>query len=268
MRLQWIGGPTFLLRVGRFTLLTDPMFGTGPAAFVMNGHPSTGEDNVPIARLTDLPAFDLTGLDMVLVSHLHTDHFDAVAKAQLDKRLPVVAPEGQAATLRAGGFERAQGLEWLQSLELVKESESLRVLAVPARHSADDAVNAELGVVNGYLLTHRAAHAERRIYWTGDTVWFDALERVRELSGAPDLLLPHLGGVGAGGPWGRMTLDAAEAVRLVKLFTPGAVIPIHHTTFSHYVEPVSAFASALGRTPYATSLVMLNEGEIWERMPA
>lgn len=268
MRLQWIGGPTFLLRVGRFTLLADPMFATGPAAFLMNGHPSTGEDNAPIARLADLPAFDLTGLDIVLVSHLHTDHFDAVAKARLDKRLAVVAPESQAAILRAEGFERAQELGWRQSLELVKDGETLRILAVPARHSADDAVNAELGVVNGYLLTHRAAGAERRVYWTGDTVWFDGLERIGDLSGPLDLLLPHLGAVGAGGPWGRMTLDATEAVRLVEVFTPGAVIPIHHSTFSHYVEPVATFADMLSWTPYAASLVVLKEGEMWESPPA
>jgi L-ascorbate metabolism protein UlaG (beta-lactamase superfamily) len=268
MRLQWIGGPTFLLRVGGFTLLADPMFATGPAAFVMNGHPSTGEDNVPIARLTALPPLDLTGLDMVLVSHLHSDHFDAVAKAQLDKRLPVIAPVDQAARLREVGFERAQRLDWLQSLELAKDAESLRILAVPARHSADEAVNADLGVVNGYLLTHRAAGVERRIYWTGDTVWFDGLEQIQAMAGALDLLLPHLGAVGTGGPWGRMTLNATEATQLVELFKPGAVIPIHHTTFSHYVEPVSAFATTLERTPYAASLVMLNEGETWERPPA
>ncbi len=62
----------------------------------------------------------------------------------------------------------------------------------------------------------------------------------RRLAGAPDLPPPRL----------------------------GAVIPIHHTTFSHYVGPVSVFAAALERTPYAASLVMLREGEMWERMPA
>jgi hypothetical protein len=55
MRLLWVGGPTARIELGSFRLLTDPMLSQGPAAFIMNGHPSTGEDNVPIARLASLP---------------------------------------------------------------------------------------------------------------------------------------------------------------------------------------------------------------------
>jgi hypothetical protein len=47
MRLLWVGGPTARIELGSFRLLTDPMLSQGP--------PSTGEDNVPIARLASLP---------------------------------------------------------------------------------------------------------------------------------------------------------------------------------------------------------------------
>ncbi len=263
-RVQWIGGATMLLREGPFRILTDPVFGTGPAAFVMRGHPSTGAEYAEIARLAPLPPLDLEGLDLLLLSHLHSDHFDAVAAGRLDKGLLAVAPSAQAETLRQRGFTSVRGLDWWQEMTLERDGERLRVLAVPARHSADDAVNADLGVVNGYVIERRAADGQTQtLYWTGDTVWFDGMEEIARRVGRPHLLLPHLGAVGTGGPWGRMTLNAEEARRLVLLFLPEAVIPIHHHTFAHYVEPVSAFAAALRDTPFAARLALLAEGDTW-----
>ena len=32
MKIQWIGGPTFLLELGSFRILSDPMFADGPGA--------------------------------------------------------------------------------------------------------------------------------------------------------------------------------------------------------------------------------------------
>jgi uncharacterized protein involved in high-affinity Fe2+ transport len=43
------------------------MLSQGPTAFIMNGHPSTGEDNVPIARLASLPPVEVDDLDLRLV---------------------------------------------------------------------------------------------------------------------------------------------------------------------------------------------------------
>lgn len=133
IRFQWIGGPTFLLRAGSFRVLTDPLFAEGPEAFVMDGHPSTGRDGVPIARLAPLPRLDLAGLDAVVVSHLHSDHFDAAAARRLPGKVPVVAPAEQAGVLRARGFADVRGLARWEKVLLEKDGETLSVLALPRR---------------------------------------------------------------------------------------------------------------------------------------
>ena len=263
MHFQWLGGPTFLLEWDQFRVLTDPMFGEGPAAFVMNRHPSTEAAQAPIARLAPLPPVQLDGLDLVLVSHQHRDHFDAPAAERLDKNLRVAVPRPDAATVRRWGFAYVWGINWWEHFTLEKDGARLRVMALPARHAADEAVNADMGLVNGYLIEYRAGPERYTIYWTGDTVWFDGLTLIRERIGRPDLLVPHMGAVGADGPRGRLTLDAAEAVRLIDLFQPATVIPIHHHTFAHYVEPIAVLATALRDTPYADRLVVLREGETW-----
>ncbi len=260
--VTWLGGPTFLLEIGSFKWLADPMFGEGPAAFIMHDHPSTGAAVAEIARLAPLPPVDLRGLDGVIVSHLHSDHFDQVAADRLDKSLTVIAAPEHAALLNARGFHHVQPLRWWHIWSSRKNAETLTFTAVPARHAHADALNAELGLVNGYLIEHQTAHGKLRIYWTGDTVWFDDLADIRAQAGRVDVLIPHLGAVGVDGPYGLMTLDAGEAARVVDLFEPAAIVPIHHHTFSHYVEPIAVLQARLRGTPHEHRLHVLQEGEM------
>ncbi len=260
-RFRWIGGPTFELTLGRFRLLSDPVFGSGAAAFFMNGHPSTGEERAAIARAGALPDVRVEGLDLVLVSHLHSDHFDPVARELLPHSTPVVAPSPQTGRIRQWGFGSVRGLGWGDAWSAERSGERLEIVAVPARHAADDATNEMLGVVNGYVITHLTDAGRYSLYWTGDTVWFDGLEEIRRTTGDHDLLIPHVGAVGRGGPWGRMTLDAVEGARLMRLFRGARTIPVHHHTFSHYVEPVEALVAELEGTPCAARLKVLAEGE-------
>ncbi len=266
-RFRWIGGPTFELRLGPLTVLTDPMFSAGPEAFGMRGHPSTGEERAPIARIGGVPAVDVGALDVVVVSHLHSDHFDREATRLLPKHVPVVAPAEQAPRLEAWGFESVWGMEWWESLELGAGLDGLEITALPARHSADEAANEMLGVVNGYAIRHRTTEGDVLVYWTGDTVWFDGLTDIRRRLGDVQLVVPHIGAVGRDGPWGRMTMDAAEARRLMELFESARVIPIHHHTFSHYVEPVEALVSLVAATPLEARLHVLREGEVADPFP-
>ena len=62
---------------------------------------------------------------------------------------------------------------------------------------------------------------------------------------------------------GLMSLDAVEGTRVVRTLRPRAVIPIHHSTFSHYVEPISQFTQAMASSNYTGQVVILNEGRPW-----
>ena len=248
MRVHWIGGATAFLEVGAFRVLTDPVLGEGEAL-------------APLVRLAPLPPFDLVPLDAVLLSHVHPSHLDAAAAGRLRKDTPVVAPPDQAAFLRARGFTGVVPLGWWERTGLARGGASLRILALPAWHSADPGTSLELGTVNGYLIEHVRDDEHRVIYWTGDTVWFDGLAVIRERAPRIDLLLPHVGAAGAGEPKGRRTLDAAEAARLIALVAPRAVVPIHHHTFSHYTEPIEALRDRLAGGPHADRLHLLHEGE-------
>ena len=251
--ITWLGGPTMLLEFNGFRLLTDPMLGSGEHAFIM------GDPNEPFdlkhgpnikehARLTALPETDLSQLDLLLLSHAHEDHFDQQAQSQLDKGLSLLVPEHDLGALRAKGFTAVQSLAWQQSLEYQAGAGHIRITAVAAHHSADPAMDALLGAGNGYWLEFSQGNWSKRLYWTGDTMPVsDVLTQVQTLiqqRGPLDILVPHLGRVGTPGPLGQISMGASDVVDMARALQPAHLLPIHHSSYALYLEPISVLTEA------------------------
>ncbi|WP_438003262.1 MBL fold metallo-hydrolase [Sorangium sp. So ce321] len=265
-RLQWRGGPTAILERDGLRLLTDPVLGPrGPAVFVLPRHPSTGVENAPIARYTDPPAEPLGRLDLILLSHNHADHFDAVARETLPKDVTFILPPDAVEAARAAGFTRLTPLDWDAETVIPTRSGRLRILAVPANHSHDAALDATLGKGNGYVLRWEGA-APYSVYWTGDAVFTEPMRAVAARFAPIDLWLPHLGAVGVDGARGLRTMDAEEAVAAAALLRARHVIPIHHTTFGHYREPVTAFVQRAGTKSLPAHVHVPTDGA-WMSLP-
>jgi len=261
LKFLWVGGPTFLLELGVFRVLADPVFGTGEPAFIFRRHPATGEDNVPVSRLTDLPPLELSGLDIVLVSQHREDHFDAAAAERLDKNVAVIAPTDTVHALSSSGFGKTEELGWWEELSRTKSGETLTVMAVPTRYANDERMRAEYGASNGYIIRHETGDVRYTAYWTADTAWFSGARDISRRAGETDLLIPGLGAIGSGGPHGLASLSCKEAMQFVFLFRPKTIIPIGYNTFSHYEEGVAELEERIGKTMYEKKLVVLGEGQ-------
>jgi L-ascorbate metabolism protein UlaG (beta-lactamase superfamily) len=185
--LVFIGTATLLLHLGPFTVLTDPNFLLrGQRAYLGRGMWSR--------RLTD-PAIgigQLSRLDVVLLSHLHGDHFDRVARRRLPRDVPVVTTPHAAARLGRIGFSTV-GLATWQRHQLVHGPETLSFEALPAVH-ARGALGRLLPPVMGTLIEHRIANGpSRRIYVTGDTVTGPHLDEIARRHPDVDLAVLPLG---------------------------------------------------------------------------
>ncbi|MDB4989258.1 MAG: hypothetical protein JWN04_4436 [Myxococcaceae bacterium] len=258
---QWLGGPTALIERGGLRVITDPMLGPrGPQAFVLPKHPSSGQPDAAISRYTAPPPADLAHLDAILISHTHADHVDATAKAQLPKNVPLVVAAAGAEAMRAAGFTDVRPLDWGETLSIEARGTTLEVRAVPAHHSGDPELDREIGRGNGYVLAWRDARGSYRVYWTGDAVLSEETKNLTDQVGHIDLLLPHLGGVGGDGPRGLRTMDAEQAIELVRRVNPARVIPIHHTTFGHYREPIEALEQRALESGLSARFLFLREG--------
>jgi len=259
LKLCWLGGATMLMTFDGFTLLTDPAFGTGDAAFEMIDPNEPWGEAGPVPkshrRRTPFLGIDTAAVDQLVLSHLHEDHFDQAAEAALDRAVRIITPRGDLDRLAQKGFTRAEALDWGDEKTFSTGNGTITVTAVPADHSADPAVAATVGHGNGYWFEFRQDDWRLTLYWTGDTFATDRVRAAAGKRGHPDIMIPHVGAVGAAGPFGPLSMNAAQVVAMADQLGPGTLLPIHHSTFEIYVEPIWELARACEAKPYSLDLV-------------
>jgi L-ascorbate metabolism protein UlaG (beta-lactamase superfamily) len=198
--LRFLGHATVLIEVDGIRVLTDPFL-----------RPRLG----PLERHGALPdPAWYSGIDVVLISHGHRDHFDPDSLAAIPGAPVVIVPRGLGSVcrraVRGEVVEVAAGESWTDG--------GLRLNAVPAKHwISPGAPKAE---PIGYVIA-----GSSRVYFAGDTGWFDALGALR---GAVDIaLLP----VWTWGPHrGPGHLGPRSAAEVAALLQPSVAVPIHWAT--------------------------------------
>src|SRR3954467_3602026 len=123
------GNATMLLRIGPFTVLTDPNFlHRGQRARLGYGF-CAKRLTEPALQPTQLPA-----LDAILLSHMHGDHWDRIATKALPKATPVVTTPEAAKCLADRGFSATSDLAAWETYEVTRGNDTLRITSVPGVH--------------------------------------------------------------------------------------------------------------------------------------
>ncbi|OOE38493.1 hypothetical protein BZG06_16235 [Salinivibrio kushneri] len=258
--IQWLGGPTMLIKFGPIQILTDPMLGEGEKAFRM-ADPNevfdlkTGPRVKDHKRLTPLPALDTSEVDVIAISHSHEDHFDQVARQNLPKDITSVIPSSDLNLLQSLGFKNIKALTWPEKWQYQEGIYQITITAIPAFHTENHELTAILGDGNGYLFEFRHDDWQKVLYWMGDTFLTPALQDKVQAYGQIDILVPHLGRVGTSGPLGQISMGAKEVIDAVNILAPTHVLPIHHSTYELYLEPVSELVKQAERSKVALDVL-------------
>src|SRR5918997_2604792 len=183
--LTFGGNATTLLRLGPFTLLTDPSFlHRGQRAYLGKG--------LWTKRLTDptLQPTQLPPLDAIVLSHMHGDHWDDIPPRHLNKATPVVTTQEAARRLGQKGFGATADLEpWQQ--HVIRRGDSadgteLRITGVPGVHGPGPLAKVLPPVMGSVLELYRGGQVTWRGYITGDTLYRPWLGEVLERCGPLD----------------------------------------------------------------------------------
>jgi L-ascorbate metabolism protein UlaG (beta-lactamase superfamily) len=239
IRVTHIGGPTTLIEVGPWRLLTDPTFDPPGRRYAFVWVASSRKTRGPSIRVEDLPP-----IDAVLLSHdQHGDNLDNAGRTFLRKAGQVITTK--AGARRLGG--NATGLAPWQVMTLAAPGKrDIEVMATPCRHGAPG-LHLLAGDVIGFAL--RWEGQQNGVLWiSGDTVLYEGVRAVADRVHVGTMFL-HLGGVHfpVTGPL-RYTMRAKETAGLCRLVRPRTVVPIHYEGWSHF-ESGDAFAKALGQLP-------------------
>lgn len=232
MRLTHVGGPTVLVELDGWRILTDPTFDPPGRRYRFGWGTSSTKTVGPV-----ITADELEQLDAVLLSHdHHADNLDDTGRALLPRVGVVVTTRAGKQRLRASNIADLRGLRPGDSTQLTAaDKPTLTIRATPCRHGPPLS-RPIAGAVIGFALS-LPDQSSTRLWMTGDTVLHGPLRHTaRQLD--IDVLLMHLGAVRfpQTGPL-RYSMNSTDALRLLELANPRVAVPVHYEGWSHFSEP-------------------------------
>jgi L-ascorbate metabolism protein UlaG (beta-lactamase superfamily) len=260
--ITFIGTATVIIRYGGLTLLTDPNFlHKGDHAHLGYGLTSKRLTN-PAIELEDLPH-----VDMVILSHMHGDHFDQLVQQKLDRNIPITTTEESAEILGKMGFNKRYALNTWDSLNLKKGETTIRITAMPGRHGPAVAAKLLPDVMGSILdFTLQDRNFGYRMYISGDTMVYGEIREIPRRYPDVDLALLHLGGTKLLGLV-TVTMDATDGVKMMQIILPKRAIPIHFNDYDVFKSPLSDFQREIHEAGLADKLIYLQHGDTYQFLP-
>jgi L-ascorbate metabolism protein UlaG (beta-lactamase superfamily) len=210
---------TLLLETSHGRILVDPMLRAAGTTPPIENTPNQRRN--PLVELPTTPSAVVDGVDLCIVTHLHSDHFDDAADEVLPRDVPILTQPESADALAARGFTNIS-------------VEHPSIPMTRGRHGTGE-IGEAMGAVSGWVVDD--------LYIAGDTIWCDevreAIERHR-----PSAIV--LNGSGAhfdvGGP---IVMDV-EDVRQVRAATDASIAVVHLEAINHCLQPRSAYREIAG----------------------
>jgi L-ascorbate metabolism protein UlaG (beta-lactamase superfamily) len=219
---SWLGQAGFILRTAGATALIDPFL----APYEGRGYES---------RLT---AGRAHGVDVVLCTHEHVDHFDAdsapaIAAASPRSVFIVPTPIVDMVTESGVPADRVIGVQPGDPTEIA----GLSIRAVPAMHGVtmDDAYGFGEGLSGGAIrfLGYVIDAGSVRLYHAGDTIHYDGMEDTLRNLAIDVAMLPINGRDAEREARGIVgNLSEREAAWLARAIGAGTLVPMHYDLFA------------------------------------
>jgi L-ascorbate metabolism protein UlaG (beta-lactamase superfamily) len=197
------------------TFLTDPYL-----AEKFSRPTYSGKSKNPTADLPFPVDEILKGIEMVLVSHTHSDHFDPAAHEILPKDWLLLCQPEDEIKIKEKGFKNVNPVH-------TYKWNGITLHRTSGKHGSGKVLD-QMGPISGFVME---APGEPTVYWAGDTILCDEVrEAIRSYK--PDIIITH----SCGAEWGehvKILMDDIETVEVCKMATKSKVIAIHMDSVDH-----------------------------------
>ncbi|SDD62746.1 MBL fold metallo-hydrolase [Actinokineospora iranica] len=218
LRITWHGHATTLVEIDGARVLFDPVWSKRVSPSRRIGPRRLHKPPVPLA--------DLPRVDAVVISHDHYDHLDmATIRALADAQETVfVVPLGVGAHLERWKVPGARivELDWSQETEVA----GVRLVATPAQHFSGRTLTRDDTLWASWVV----AGPTRKVFYTGDSGYFDGYARIGAEHGPFDAALVQIGAYSDAWPDIHMTPEEGVAAHID--VRGGLLIPVHWATFT------------------------------------
>ncbi|MGW3040756.1 MBL fold metallo-hydrolase [Kitasatospora sp. NPDC001159] len=223
VEITWYGHASALVEVEGSRVLLDPVWSDrcSPAAHVgpKRLHP------VPV-ELEELPP-----VDVVLISHDHYDHLDMATVKRLvrSQSAPFAVPLGIGGHLRRWGVpeHRIIELDWDETCTLGE----LVLTLTSAHHFSGRGLTRNTTLWGSWVIAGPA----RKVFYTGDSGYFEGYGRIGEQHGPFDAALVQIGAYDAA--WADIHMTPEDAVLAHRDLRAGLLVPVHWCTFNLGLHP-------------------------------
>lgn len=246
-RVRLIRHATLVVRYGGSVLLVDPMLSDAGVMPPINNSPNPRPN--PLVALPSAAETVLAGVDAVLVTHTHSDHWDAAAVK--------LVPKGATLFIQPPDAKRfaEQGFTSVSAIETSTMWNGLTIARTGGQHGRGE-VGKRLAPVSGFVLS---ADGAPTIYIAGDTVWCPEVESAIATH-KPDVIIVNAGAAQflEGGP---ITMDAADVLQVCQAAPKARVIAVHMEAINHCVLTRAALREALAKSPQKPAVAIPGDGE-------
>jgi L-ascorbate metabolism protein UlaG (beta-lactamase superfamily) len=220
MHLQLIRNATLILDYAGTRILIDPDFGAKHSR-----RSFTGKSPNPMVDLPIPPERILDGVQLVIVSHLHSDHFDSVAHELVPKTLPLLCQPENETFIREKDFQNVtpvvESLDW----------NGIHTTRTGGHHGMGE-VETMMGTVSGFVLQ---SGGEPTLYWAGDTILCDEVrDAIAQFQ--PDIIITHSCGAmwpDSAGERHLIVMDAVQTIDVCRLAPNSVIIATHMEALDH-----------------------------------
>lgn len=249
--IVWLGHASFFIRLNGVSILTDPCLRNLPLIPRHVGIPCEVEE--------------IRGIDYILMSHGHRDHFD---KPTLRKLIPnnfgveMLAPMKMGHLIESIGMQRYQEAAWWQEY---KTDERVNITFLPAKHwNKRGFFDLNDMLWGSFLIESHNQH----IYFAGDTAYADHFKEIREIIKEDiDICLMPVGAYKPASMMQHSHTSPEEAMKGFQELGGKRFIPMHYGTYTLSDEPPGEPIRKLRRAAENGSLrgelIELEVGEIY-----
>ena len=219
MRLRLIRHATLAIEYNGHKLLVDPMLDPAEARPAIQNSPNARKN-----PLVDLPVpveEVLAGVEAILVTHTHSDHWDATAASRLPKTLPLFGQPEDEIKFRSQGFTQ------VQSVTPSVRWNGIEIVRTGGQHGQGELAKA-MAPVSGFVLR---ASGEPTIYIAGDTIWCDEVQKALQ-NRQPKIVVVNAGAAQflQGAP---ITMTADDVIQTCHAAPSTQIVAVHMESINH-----------------------------------
>ncbi|MED4240884.1 MBL fold metallo-hydrolase [Priestia megaterium] len=249
MKINQIRNATILVEYANKKFLIDPMLAEKGTYPPFPNSPRQDQNN-PLVSLPTPVENIIEGIDAVIVTHLHLDHFDEAAQRILPKDIKMfVQNEEDATEVKNAGF---------QNVEVLQEDtvfEGIQLIKTKGEHGRGEILKLA-GLVCGVIFKHQS---EKTLYVAGDTVWYDEIQKTIDTH-KPEIIVVN-GGDNQFFEGGSLIMGKEDIYEVYKAAPDAKIIVVHMEAVNHWNLSREELNSFINEKEMSSTVLVPDDGE-------